>query len=174
MAPKPKLSSGSKKKEPRYACPSEAKASHSQSMWGEVSSCTPHLLYNGLSSSPSRWRCLHRVLYPVRKGVTTLDWVLLKVRNLALVPRLSPEISSRACLWVSPTPCRFAQCLLANQRLSIFCMSLLETPRAGSGPRNLRAEPVVKEPGWAPGPVWTGAENLASTGIWYPDRPARS
>jgi len=44
-------------------------------------------------------------------------------------------------------------------------MSLLETPRAGSGPRNLRAEPVVKEPGWAPGPVWTGAENLASTGI---------
>jgi len=28
--------------------------------------------------------------------------------------------------------------------------------------------------GWAPGPVWTGAENLAPTGIRYPDRPARS
>jgi len=29
--------------------------------------------------------------------------------------------------------------------------------------------------GWAgPGPVWTGAENLASTGIRSPDRPARS
>jgi hypothetical protein len=27
---------------------------------------------------------------------------------------------------------------------------------------------------WAPGPVWTGAENLASTGIRSPDRPARS
>ena len=26
----------------------------------------------------------------------------------------------------------------------------------------------------APGPVWTGAENLASTGIRSPDRPARS
>jgi len=25
-----------------------------------------------------------------------------------------------------------------------------------------------------PGPVWTGAENLASTGILFPDRPARS
>jgi succinate-acetate transporter protein len=24
---------------------------------------------------------------------------------------------------------------------------------------------VVQEAGWAPGPVWTGAENLASTGI---------
>jgi hypothetical protein len=28
--------------------------------------------------------------------------------------------------------------------------------------------------GWAPGPVWTGAENLARTGIRSPDRPARN
>jgi hypothetical protein len=29
--------------------------------------------------------------------------------------------------------------------------------------------------GWgAPGPVWTGAENVAPTGIRSPDRPARS
>ena len=35
--------------------------------------------------------------------------------------------------------------------------------------------PIVQEIGWAPGPVWTGAENLASpTGIRSPDRPARS
>ena len=34
--------------------------------------------------------------------------------------------------------------------------------------------PIVKEAGCAPGPVWTGAENLATTGIRYPDRPARS
>jgi hypothetical protein len=26
--------------------------------------------------------------------------------------------------------------------------------------------------GWAPGPVWTGAENLASTEIRFADRPA--
>ena len=32
----------------------------------------------------------------------------------------------------------------------------------------------MEEGGWAPGPVWTGAENLASTGIRSPDRPARS
>jgi hypothetical protein len=30
-----------------------------------------------------------------------------------------------------------------------------------------------KEAGWAPGPVWTGAEKLAPTGIRSPDRPAR-
>jgi hypothetical protein len=28
--------------------------------------------------------------------------------------------------------------------------------------------------GWAPGPIWTGAENLAPTGIRSHDRPARS
>ena len=34
--------------------------------------------------------------------------------------------------------------------------------------------PIVQEAGWAPGPVLTGAENLAPTGIRSPDRPARS
>ena len=33
---------------------------------------------------------------------------------------------------------------------------------------------IVQEAGWTPGPVWTGAENLAPTGILSPDRPARS
>ena len=34
--------------------------------------------------------------------------------------------------------------------------------------------PIVHEDGWVPGPVWTGAENLAPTGIRFPDRPTRS
>ena len=34
--------------------------------------------------------------------------------------------------------------------------------------------PILQEGGLAPGPVWTGAENLASTGIRSPDLPARS
>jgi hypothetical protein len=34
--------------------------------------------------------------------------------------------------------------------------------------------PIVQEAGWGPGPVWTGAGNLAPTGIRSPDRPARS
>ena len=33
---------------------------------------------------------------------------------------------------------------------------------------------IVQEAGWAPGPVWTGAENLVSTGIRSPDRLGRS
>jgi hypothetical protein len=34
--------------------------------------------------------------------------------------------------------------------------------------------PIVQEAGWATGPVLTGADNLASTGIRFPDRPAHS
>ena len=34
--------------------------------------------------------------------------------------------------------------------------------------------PIVQEAGWAPAPVWTGAENLALTGIRSLDCPARS
>jgi hypothetical protein len=36
-----------------------------------------------------------------------------------------------------------------------------------------RSLPIVQEAGWALGPVWTGAENLAPTGIRSPVRPAR-
>jgi len=34
--------------------------------------------------------------------------------------------------------------------------------------------PIAQEAGWAPGPVLTGAENLAPTGIRSPDGPASS
>jgi hypothetical protein len=34
--------------------------------------------------------------------------------------------------------------------------------------------PIVQEAEWAPGLVWTGAENLAPNGIRSPDRPAHS
>jgi hypothetical protein len=34
--------------------------------------------------------------------------------------------------------------------------------------------PIEEEAGWAPGPVLTGVENLAPTGIRSPDRPACS
>jgi hypothetical protein len=33
---------------------------------------------------------------------------------------------------------------------------------------------VAQKAGWAPGPVWTGAENLVPTGIRSPDHPVRS
>ena len=47
------------------------------------------------------------------------------------------------------------------------------TPRSLFTPRK-DSVPIVQEAGWAPGPVLTGAENLAPTAIQSPDRPARS
>jgi hypothetical protein len=39
-------------------------------------------------------------------------------------------------------------------------------------PRDIDRLPTVQEAGWAPGAVWTGAENVVPTGIRSPDRPA--
>jgi hypothetical protein len=46
------------------------------------------------------------------------------------------------------------------------------TPRPLFTPRK-DPVPIVQEALWAPGPIWTGAENLAPTGIRSPDRAAR-
>jgi len=48
------------------------------------------------------------------------------------------------------------------------------TPRLGRFTLGIAAIPIVEEGGWTPGPVWTGAENLAPTGVGSPERPARS
>jgi hypothetical protein len=94
-------------------------------MWAKVSSITPHLLHKGLSSSPNRWRSLLSMLCPVRRQVTTLDWVLFKDKNSALAARLGPEISFRACLWVPSRHPHLAQCWLVNQWLSLPLTYLL-------------------------------------------------
>jgi len=119
------VSSGSKKKEPRCSCLSETKTSHSHRMWAEVSSSAPHLLHSGLSDSTIRQRCLLRVLRPLRKPVTALDYVSLKDRNLALAPSQGPEVNSWACLWVSPRPLynMMLQCVIQGWA-DKFCLQL--------------------------------------------------
>ena len=41
-------------------------------------------------------------------------------------------------------------------------------------PRETDPVPIVQEIGWDPEHVWTGAENLANTGIRFPGRPANN
>jgi hypothetical protein len=48
------------------------------------------------------------------------------------------------------------------------------TPRPGLFTLGKDRAPFVQEAGWGPGNFWTGAENLASTGIRSPDRLDRS
>jgi hypothetical protein len=92
--------SGSKKKEIRYVCLSDAKASHSQRMWAEVSCSAPHLLHKGLFLSTIKWRYILKVLCPVRWTITILDCVLMKEKSLVFAAGRAPEINSRASLWV--------------------------------------------------------------------------
>jgi hypothetical protein len=89
MAPTPSTltSSGFKKKEPRYLCLSEARASHSHKICTEVSSSVPHFLQVGSLLSPITCRCLLRVLCPVSRPITALDCVLLKDNNRAPTAR---------------------------------------------------------------------------------------
>ena len=106
------MSSGSRKKEPGYMCLSEAKASHSQRMWAEVSSFTPHPLHSGLSSSPNRWiqglKCslcrkeqIHQLCHVGLKihifwNVTRCHWMRSSEH---LSPRLDPEEEGTTVVW---------------------------------------------------------------------------
>jgi hypothetical protein len=138
MAPIPStlMSSGSKKKEPRYVCLSEAKSSRSHKMWTEVSSSVPHFLQVGLLHSPIIYRCLLKVLCPVSRPITTLDCVLLKDSNRAPVARSGPQINSRACLCVLQGPCHNTRCYFSIQRFIFLLILCLETPKKSSGLTN--------------------------------------
>jgi hypothetical protein len=135
--------SGSRKKDPKQICLSVAKASHSRSTWAEVSSPAPHFLHKGLSTSPIMWRCLLRVLCPVRRSITTLDCALLKDINAVLAAVLGPEINSWACLIVPTSPRHRTKCCLFIQYWILLLMHCLETPTAGSAPTKWWAEPFL-------------------------------
>jgi hypothetical protein len=138
MAPTPStlISSGSKKKEPRYLCLSEAKASHSHKICTEVSSSVPRFLQVGSLLSPITCRCLLSVLCPVSRPITALVCVVLKDNNRAPVARLGPEIYSRAWLCVLQEPRHNARCWFFIQRFIFLLIFCLENPKKGSGPIN--------------------------------------
>ena len=145
MAPIPStlISSGSKKKEPRYACLSEAKALHSHKMWTELSSSVPQFLKMGSLHSPMICKCLLKVLCPVSRPIKTLDCVLLKDDSRAPTDRSGPKINSRACLCVLQGPHRNVRCCFSVQRFIFFLIFCLETPKKGSGPTDCWTEPFL-------------------------------
>jgi len=124
-------------------CISEWGQGLTHKMWTEVSSPVPHYRQVGLLLSPIIYRCLLKVLCPVSRPITILDFGLLKDSNWAPVARLRPEINSRACLCVLQGPhhnircCFFIQCFTF---LLIFC---LETPKKGSGSTNRWMKPLL-------------------------------
>jgi hypothetical protein len=68
--------------------------------------------------------------------------------------------------------CSFTLSLTSAQERGLLVNA---TPQAALSPRERDPAHFVQEVGWAPGPVCTGAENVAPpTGIRSLDRPGRS
>jgi len=135
------ISSGSKKKEPRYACPSVSPQPHTRTKCGtEVSSSVPHFLQVALLLSSLYINVLLKVLCPVSRPITTLDCILLKDNNRAPVARSGPEINSRACPCVLQGPRHNTNCWFSIQRFIFLLIFCLETP-----PRKAQVQQTVEE-----------------------------
>jgi len=93
----------------------------------------------GLLTSNITYKCLLRMLCPVRRPKTTLFYVLLKVNNHALVAKLGPAFNSRACHFVLQGPRHISKCWLSIQRFIFLLMFFLRPPRR-FGPTNLWTE----------------------------------
>ena len=105
-----------------------------------VSSSVPHFLQMGLLLIPISYKCLLRVLCPVRRPITALVCVLLKGNNQAIVARLGPEINSRACIGLLQGPRHNTKCWLSTQLFIFLLMFCFETPKKGSGPTKFWTE----------------------------------
>jgi hypothetical protein len=84
-------------------------------------------------------------IMPSEESGNHLDCSLLRDKNLALVPRLGPEINSRACHWEGPRSHHRLWCWFTSHRpiLILLLRSCFETPRAGSGPTNPLVVPLL-------------------------------
>ena len=90
-------SSGSKKKETRYVCLCEAKASHSHRKWTEVSSSVPRLKFATSSGSSVRAPppySPHQGLYGKRCSVSRANSLLIRL-HFSVPPKKEPAHEMR-------------------------------------------------------------------------------
>jgi len=135
----------------------------------------------GSASRPGRSLPPGKDLVPI---VQEAGWVpgSGQVRKISPPPGFDPRT-------IQPVKCTLVQALrLCTDRTAhrgsrgIALLFLDHGTRRGEGsasrtgrslPPGKDLVPIVQEAGWAPGLVRTGAQNLASTGIRFPDHPAR-
>jgi len=94
--------------------------------WGFLLSTT--FPTNGVITQP-HYICLLKVLRPVRRPITTLDWVLLKDINQALIARSGPETNSQACIRVLQGRHHNTRCWFSIQRFIFLLIFCLQTSR---------------------------------------------
>ena len=100
---------------------------------GCINSSSSCLLHKGLLVNPVNGRCVLRVLCPVSRPVTTLDYVVLKDKTLVFVVGLGPEVSFRACLSATRIMPHY-QMLVNHTAFYLSFMFCLETSKDGLGP----------------------------------------
>jgi hypothetical protein len=106
-------------------------------MWAEVPSSVPHFLQFGLLLSPIKYKCLLKMLRPVSRPITTLDCVLLKNNNRALLARSGPEINSRASLCVLQGPRHNTRCWFFHPAFYLSSYMLPRDPEERLGSNKL-------------------------------------
>jgi hypothetical protein len=89
------------------------------------------------------WRCLLRVLCPVRRPITTQDCALLKDISVVLAAIWGPEINTWCCLRVAASPRNRIKCCQSNQHCILLLVLCRETPTDGSCPTEWWAEPSL-------------------------------
>ena len=94
---------GSMRKEPRYVCLGEAKASHSLKTWAEVCSSAPHLPHRAIFQSHYVKTSSQGVM-SYKETDTNPGLALLQDNTLTFTVLFRPENSFRASLWVLITP----------------------------------------------------------------------
>ena len=96
-----------------------------------------------------------------------------RYRGFACLPRQEQELppAHRLCTIIGWGKKRssdaFGTDVLHEATVYFFVLSRLGYFSGQTGKKTLFASNIFQEAGWAPGPVWMSAENLASTGIIF-------
>jgi len=106
--------------EAKWECLSEATASHSHKTSAAVSFSAAQLLPEELSIYRNTQRCSFRVLCPVRRPVTAMQFVLLKDSNPFLSVGLGPKIYFQSSLWIRVRTSHTAICWLSIQLFILY------------------------------------------------------
>jgi hypothetical protein len=114
----------------------------------------------------------------IQLDVNLIQPIFLKINKCVAIPRAETLM---ILFWKGSPFSQATKALRESRGIALFYFqtSALEggegsASRPGRFTPGKDPVPIVQEAGWSPGPVWTGAENLAPTVIRSPDRPAHS
>ena len=125
--------------------------------------------------------CLHPSIWCILKA--HLPSVMQLQHQADYLPQSTAVVHNTHIWWTRGNKFTLEQAMKAQRRRRDIILLFLALALDGGGwsmphpscfTTGKRPVPIVQEAGWAPGPVWMGAENLVPTGIRSQDSPAHS